>query len=96
MFLDETGCILNEKMMPDVTMMVPELEIDKKISKTNISMDKLEIDKKSCRTTIVRSWYKKLPDLAPTKPPIPYLRPKKLSGESPYLGISLETSHLYY
>jgi hypothetical protein len=24
MFLDETGCILNEKMMPDVTMMVPD------------------------------------------------------------------------
>jgi hypothetical protein len=29
MFLDETGCILNEKMMPDVTITVPELEIDK-------------------------------------------------------------------
>jgi hypothetical protein len=29
-FLDETGGILNEKMMPDVTIMVPELEIDKK------------------------------------------------------------------
>jgi hypothetical protein len=29
-FLDETGCILNEKMMPDVTIMVPEIEIDKK------------------------------------------------------------------
>jgi hypothetical protein len=27
--LDETGCILNEKMMPDVTIMVPELEIVK-------------------------------------------------------------------
>jgi hypothetical protein len=29
-FLDETGCVLNEKMMPDVTITVPELEIDKK------------------------------------------------------------------
>jgi hypothetical protein len=26
-FLDETGCVLNEKMVPDVTIMVPELEI---------------------------------------------------------------------
>jgi hypothetical protein len=30
MFLDEPGRILNEKMMPDVTITVPELEIDKK------------------------------------------------------------------
>jgi hypothetical protein len=29
-FLDETGCILNEKMMPDINITVPELEIDKK------------------------------------------------------------------
>jgi hypothetical protein len=29
MFLHETGCILNEKMMPDVTITVPEIEIDK-------------------------------------------------------------------
>jgi hypothetical protein len=29
-FLDETGCVLNERMMPDVTITVPELEIDKK------------------------------------------------------------------
>jgi hypothetical protein len=28
-FLDATECILNEKMMPDVTITVPELEIDK-------------------------------------------------------------------
>jgi hypothetical protein len=27
--LDETRCILNEKIMPDVTITVPELEIDK-------------------------------------------------------------------
>jgi hypothetical protein len=39
-FLDETGCISNEKMMPDVTMMVPELEIDRKVLKLHISMDK--------------------------------------------------------
>jgi hypothetical protein len=31
MFLDETGYILNEKMMPDVTITVPELEIDKQL-----------------------------------------------------------------
>jgi hypothetical protein len=29
-FLYETGCVLNEKMMPDVAAMVPELEADKK------------------------------------------------------------------
>jgi hypothetical protein len=29
-FLDETECILNEKMMPNVTITVPELEIVKK------------------------------------------------------------------
>jgi hypothetical protein len=29
-FLNETGCILIEKMLPDVTAMVPELETDKK------------------------------------------------------------------
>jgi hypothetical protein len=34
-FLDETGCVLNEKMMPDLTVMVPELEIDRKVSKIN-------------------------------------------------------------
>jgi hypothetical protein len=28
-FLDEAGCILNEKMMPDLTVMVPELEINR-------------------------------------------------------------------
>jgi hypothetical protein len=45
MFLDETGCILNEKMMPDVAITVPELEIVKNRSKPNMSMDKLEIVK---------------------------------------------------
>jgi hypothetical protein len=29
-FLDETGCILSEKMMPDVSITVPDLEIGKK------------------------------------------------------------------
>jgi hypothetical protein len=38
--LDETGCVLNEKMMPDVTVMVPELEIDRKVSKINVSNEK--------------------------------------------------------
>jgi hypothetical protein len=27
-FLDETGCILKEQMMPDVTITVPEFAID--------------------------------------------------------------------
>jgi hypothetical protein len=27
MVVDETWCILNEKMMPDVAVMVPELDI---------------------------------------------------------------------
>jgi hypothetical protein len=39
-FLNETGCVLNEKMMPDVTVMVPELEIDGKIMKIQISKEK--------------------------------------------------------
>jgi hypothetical protein len=34
------GRILNEKMMPDVTVNGPELEIVKNVSKTQISMDK--------------------------------------------------------
>jgi hypothetical protein len=32
-FLDETGCVLNEKMMPDATVMVPDLEIEKTMQK---------------------------------------------------------------
>jgi hypothetical protein len=32
MILDETGCVLTEKMMPDLTLMVPELEIDRTVS----------------------------------------------------------------
>jgi hypothetical protein len=54
-FLDETGCILNEKMMPDVTITAPELEIDKKT--------------------------KKLPDLAPTNPRIPYCFQETFEGK---------------
>jgi hypothetical protein len=81
--LDETRCILNEKMMPDVTIMVPELDIDKKMSKPDSSMDKLW-------------WNKKLPDLAPINPPIPDFCLGELLGASPYLGIPLETSHLYH
>jgi hypothetical protein len=41
-FLDETWCVLNEKMMPDITITVPQLDIDKNMTKTNISMDKLK------------------------------------------------------
>jgi hypothetical protein len=35
-FLGATGRILNEKMMPDATVMVPDLEIGKKVSKINV------------------------------------------------------------
>jgi hypothetical protein len=41
-FLDETGCILNERMMPDIAKTVPRLEIDTKhTSDMNISTKKL-------------------------------------------------------
>jgi hypothetical protein len=36
-FLDETRCGLNEKMLPDLTVMVPEREIDRRLSNINIS-----------------------------------------------------------
>jgi hypothetical protein len=35
-FLDETGCVLNEKVMPEATVMVPDLEIGKKLSKISV------------------------------------------------------------
>jgi hypothetical protein len=35
-FLDETGWDLNEKMMPDATAMVPDLEIGKIVSKIDV------------------------------------------------------------
>jgi hypothetical protein len=41
-FLDETGCILNENMMPDVTVMVPELEIDREVSKIQMYEEKCD------------------------------------------------------
>jgi hypothetical protein len=63
-FLDETGCILNEKMMPDVAITVPELEIVKNTSDINIST-------------------KKLPDLAPTNPPIPHCFLRNFRGQAP-------------
>jgi hypothetical protein len=31
-FLDESRCVLNEKMMPDDTVTVPDLEIGKRVS----------------------------------------------------------------
>jgi hypothetical protein len=34
-FLDETGYVLNEKIMPDLTVMVPELEIDRQHSENS-------------------------------------------------------------
>jgi hypothetical protein len=39
-FLDETGCVLNEKMMPDVIAMAPELEMGKNISNIDVSKKK--------------------------------------------------------
>jgi hypothetical protein len=39
-FLDETGCVLNEEMMPDATVMVPDLEIGKKVSQIVFSGEK--------------------------------------------------------
>jgi hypothetical protein len=41
-FLDETGCVLNEKMMPDLTVMVPELEIDRQLVNIYISEEKCD------------------------------------------------------
>jgi hypothetical protein len=34
--LNETGCVLNEKMMLDVTVIVPELEIDRKVGQVPV------------------------------------------------------------
>jgi hypothetical protein len=39
-FLDETGCVLNENMMSDLAVMVPDLEIDGQVSKINISKER--------------------------------------------------------
>jgi hypothetical protein len=39
-FLDQTRCALNEKMMPDASVMVPDLEIGKKMRKTKFSGEK--------------------------------------------------------
>jgi hypothetical protein len=39
-FLNHGGCILNEKMIPDVIILVPELEFVKHESKTNVPMYK--------------------------------------------------------
>jgi hypothetical protein len=35
-FLNDTGCVLNEKLMPDATVMVPDLEFGKKISNVDV------------------------------------------------------------
>ena len=34
--LDDTGCVLNEKMTPDAAVMVPDFEIGKRISKIDV------------------------------------------------------------
>jgi hypothetical protein len=57
-WMDETGCILHEKMMPDVTIMVLELEVGKQIIENHDFKGQLR-------------WNKKLPDLAPPNCPIP-------------------------
>jgi hypothetical protein len=75
-----TGCILNEKMMPDVTIMVLEIEIGSNISNTYISKDK-------CGGT------RNFRTLHP--PTLQFLIcSKELSGASLYLGISFQISHL--
>jgi hypothetical protein len=56
-FLNEAGCILNEKTMPDVTIMVPELEIAKKQIEDQYFNGEMR-------------WNKNLPDLAPIDHPI--------------------------
>jgi hypothetical protein len=38
-FLHETGFILNEKMMPDITIMVKAVEIVKNVLNTKMSKD---------------------------------------------------------
>jgi hypothetical protein len=35
-FLDETGCVLSKKMMPNATVMVSDLEISKKVSNIDV------------------------------------------------------------
>jgi hypothetical protein len=39
-FLDEAGWVLNEKMMTDLTVIVPELEINRKVSNIDVSTEK--------------------------------------------------------
>jgi hypothetical protein len=58
--LNETGCILKRKTMPDVTIMVPELVIVKKRIQNPDFNEELW-------------WNEKLPDLAPIDPPISYV-----------------------
>jgi hypothetical protein len=69
-FLDESGCILNEKMMPDVTITVPELEIQKKTKNTNIGHQYF------CEETSGPCTH---------KPSNSSMCSKKLSGASPYM-----------
>jgi hypothetical protein len=87
--------------MPDVTIIVPEIEIYKKrienpyfngknskftndVSKTDMSMEKCGGTEQETSRPCTQ------------KPSNSCLLFKKLSGASPYLGISVETSHLYH
>jgi hypothetical protein len=76
-FLDENGSIPNEKMMPDVTITVPELEIDKKHIGNQY-------------------FYEETSGPCTHKPSHSLSFSKKLSGASPYIKLSSETSLLWY
>jgi hypothetical protein len=74
------GCILNEKMMPDVTITVPNSKLSKTYRKLRFQWTNV-VEQETSRPCA-------------HQPSNSLLLSKKLSGASPYLGISLETSHL--
>jgi hypothetical protein len=79
LFLDETGRILNEKMMPDVTILATELEgVKKHIEYQYVNEPVFHMFLYVCMW-----WNKKLPDLAPTNPPIPYVFLRNSRGQAP-------------
>jgi hypothetical protein len=74
-FLDEAGCILNEKMMPDITIMVPQLEIDKTLIENKYFKGQMWCNKKTSGSCT-------------HKPSNSLFVSKKLSGASPYVELS--------
>jgi hypothetical protein len=91
-FLDETGCVLGGKMMPDVTLMVPGLEIEKHKNKQTKT---LQQQQNECQDFSGQMWWNnKLPDLAPTNPPIPEFVPRNSRVQARYMELSKETSDL--